>query len=185
MFFLICQPCFPLTLSWNCLFFLTAGTRGQSTCLQERAVGRTPGPGCVWVCVLWAHAHMVACCFGYSFVCPVVWGRKQFLPTSGHQRSFLGEDYFWENIGLEKGMLSLLSPWVTSEAPSPGVKGTLPGYLVHVSPLFLLSHPFQGSPDSSFTTFGYSYRHVEGKRRAWIIWFESILKTCQRIVWPL
>lgn len=183
MFFLICQPCFPLTLSWNCLFFLTAGTRAQSTCLQERAVGRTPGPGCVWVCVLWAHAHMVPCCFGYNFV---LWcgAESSFFPPLAPE-VISGGRLFLENTGLEKGMPSLLSPWVTSEAPSPGVKGILPRYLVHVSPLFLLSHPFQGSPDSSFTTFGYSIRHVEGKRRAWIIWFESILKTCQRIVWPL
>lgn len=45
MFLLICQPRFPLTLSWNYLFFLTLSTTAQSICLPGRAAGMTPGLG--------------------------------------------------------------------------------------------------------------------------------------------
>lgn len=110
MFFLICLPCFPLPRSWNCSFFLTVSTMAQNIDLQERAAGMSLGPACVWVCALWVHAHMATCCFGFNLACPVVPGRKQFLPTSGHHGGhFWGKIILGESSGLESGMHSLLS----------------------------------------------------------------------------
>lgn len=106
------QPRFPLPLSWNCFFFLTAHTTAWSICGREQQVR-----GSGWDVGGCLGAVQGLCCSGLGLVLPGVQSRKQrSFPPPGTADSITWGRLFW---GRHRGgevdiqflpLLSLLRP---------------------------------------------------------------------------
>lgn len=94
-FLLICQPCFPLTLSWNCFFlpdsechvseYLSAGESSRDDPCARMVVGMCAVGSCLY-------GHLLP---WFQLSLPRIAGQKALSSHLGApQRSFLGEG-FW------------------------------------------------------------------------------------------
>lgn len=106
------QPRFPLPLSWNCFFFLTAHTTAWSICGREQQV-----QGSGWVVGGCLGAVQGLCCSGLDLVLPRVQSRKQpsFSPPGTADSITWGRLFWGRHRGGEVGvqflpLLSLLRP---------------------------------------------------------------------------